>query len=625
MGPLDELVMAHRSGTLAERYAEVPALLSGLSDAELTRAGQLLSSVEHGAVREHHPDLPGFSVAVTGHGTLSGLVAPLTAELARHGLLPRIRLGDHGTYVADLSTPDSRLLADDPRLVLCVLTHHVVFEQVPAPWRVEDAVAALDAQVVLLRGLVGRYAGTGTVVLNTLPLPQTVLAQLVDHRSRARLGAAWREANAALLRLSEEHHGVVVLDLDALLAGGATLSEPRMSGYVRAHLSAELLSAYARQVGHLARAVSGRGRKVLAVDLDETLWGGVLGEVGREGIDVADTYRGEAFAAFQGVVKQLASQGVLLAAVSKNDPAPVVDVLRTHPRMTLREEDFVRIVADWRPKHVHLAQLADDLNLGVDSIVFVDDNPFECGQVRYSLPEVAVVQVDAEAALHIEKLLRDGWFDTVEATDEDRQRPARYRDALARTDFLQSFDSLQAYLAELGVWVRFEPATPAEVPRVSQLTLRTNQFNLTTWRLQQPDVAALLADPDAEVLVIESGDRFGGNGIVGAVFLRRAGAAVRIENFLLSCRVFAKGIEQACLAEVLRRAEAAGATHVLAAHRPTAKNRNVADFYSRNGFAPVSVDESGTEFRHDLADIPAGHRHVRLVTSRQAASERTAA
>ncbi|PRY34873.1 HAD-IIIC family phosphatase [Umezawaea tangerina] len=615
MEPLVELTAAHRSGTLADRYSDVPALLSGLSDADLTRAGQILSTVDRRAVRERHPAVPELRVAVTGHGTLSGIVAPLTAELARHGLLPDIRVGDYGTYVSDLSSPLSALHDGDPKLVLCVLTHHAVFEQVPVPWRVEDAVAALTSQVGLLRGLVARYDGSATLVLNTLPLPQSVLARLVDHRSRARLGAAWREANAELLRLSVEHTGVVVLDLDALLAGGAALSEPRMSGYAKAHLTPELLGAYARQVGHLARAVSGRGKKVLAVDLDETVWGGVIGEVGQEGIEVADTYRGEAFAAFQGVVKQLASQGVLLAAVSKNDLAPVLDALRTHPRMTLREEDFVRVVADWRVKHEHLSQLAADLNLGVDSIVFVDDNPFECGLVRHALPGVAVVQVDAEPALHVEKLLRDGWFDAVEATDEDRARPARYRDELVRTDFLQSFDSLEDYLAELGVRVRFEPATAAEAARVSQMTLRTNQFNLTTVRLQQADVLRLLDDRDAEVLVIESGDRFGDNGLVGAVFLRREGDAVRIDNFVLSCRVFARGIEQTCLAEVLRRAAATGATHVLASHRPTAKNHGVGEFYPRNGFTPVGEDGGVREFRHDLADIPTGHRHVRLTAA----------
>ncbi|MGW4211285.1 HAD-IIIC family phosphatase [Lentzea sp. NPDC004789] len=612
MDPITELVAIHRAGTLAERYADVPALLSGLSGDDLTRAGRLLAGADPDLVQARNPGLTACTVAVTGHGTLSGLVAPLTAELARHGLLPRTRVGDYGTYVSDLSSEDSPLLAGDPRLVLCVLTHHAVFEQVPVPWRVEDVTLVLDAQVRLLAGLVARYRGSGTVVLNTLPLPQDVLAQLIDHRSRARLGAAWREANAALLRLSAEHRHVVVLDLDALLASGAALSEPRMSRYARAHLSPELLGAYARQVGHLARAVSGKGRKVLAVDLDETTWGGVLGEVGQEGIEVADTYRGEAFAAFQAVVKQLASQGVLLAAVSKNDLAPVLEAVRTHPRMTLREEDFVRITADWRPKHDHLAQLAGDLNLGVDSLVFVDDNPFECGLVRHSLPEVAVVQVDTEPALHVPKLLRDGWFDVVEATEEDRARPARYRDELARTDFLQSFDSLEDYLAELDVWVRFEPATAAEVARVSQMTLRTNQFNLTTVRLQQQDVTALLDGDDTEVLVIESGDRFGDNGIVGAVFLRRDGDAVRIENFLLSCRVFARGIEQACLAEVLRRARAVGATHVIASYRPTAKNHNVADFYPRNGFVP---DATGTEFRHDLTAIPAGHLHIRLTAA----------
>jgi FkbH-like protein len=610
MEPLAELIGLHRAGFLGARYPDVRRLLSGLTDPELAQAGQLLATLDADEVRAQHPDVPAVAVSVTGHGTLSGLIAPLTAELARHGLLLRPNLTDFDSYVPELSSPDG----PSPDLMLCVVDHRVVFDDVPTPWQVADVVTALDARVGLIRRLAAKYAerGAGTLVLNTMPLPQSLLSQLVDHRSRARLGAAWREANAALLRLVDDHPAVVVLDLDALLTEGIPVTEPRLSGYAKAHLSPPLLARYARQIGHLARHVTGRTKKCLVVDLDETLWGGVLGERGPEGIEVAGGYRGEAFRSFQRVVKQLTAQGVLLAAVSKNDPEPVREALGSHPEMTLREEDFVRVVANWNPKHDNLIALAGDLTLGVDSMVFVDDSSFECGLVRRELPEVAVVQVDTEPALHPERLLRDGWFDAVQVTDEDRKRPARYRDELVRGDFLQSFDSLEDYLRELKVWVRLGEIERSQVPRVSQLTLRTNQFNLTARRLQEADVARLLDDPSAAVHAIQSGDRFGASGLVGAVFLRRAGEVLMIENFLLSCRVFARGIEQACLAEVLRSARDSGVRQVVAHYRPTARNRKVADFYPRNGFTVLSRDGTGTVFGHDLARIAPAPDHVRL-------------
>ena len=604
----------HRGGLLAARYPEVRPLLADLCDEELAAAGRLLSRTDPDEVLRLHPATPSVSVAVTGHGTLAPLVAPLTGQLARHGLLGRVTVADFDGWVADLADPDSALYAADPDLVLCVLDPAVVFDEVAAPWRPADVEKALREKLALVSGLAARFGGRarGTLVLNTLPLTRRFTAQLVDHRSRAQLGALWHEANAALLRLAEEHPSVVVLDLGPLLAEGVAAEDPRLDTYAKVHLSPGLLSRYAREVSHLARQVTGATKKVLALDLDDTLWGGVLGEDGAEGVEVGGGYRGEAFAAFQRVVGQLGSQGVLLAVVSKNDAEAVAGAFRARPDMPLAEDDFVRIVANWRPKHDNLTELAAALNLGVDAFVFVDDSPFECGLVRGELPGVAVVQVDSEPALHVERLLRDGWFDTRVLTAEDRSRVVKYREELVRKDFLDSFASLEEYLGQLDVQVRLAPAGPDQLARISQLTLRTSQFNLTTERLQPGKVQELAEDPDTLVLAVNSADRFGDNGLVGAVFAHRAGADLHLDNFLLSCRVFSRGIEQATLAAVLRHARSTGVRQVVGRYRPTAKNGKVADFYPRNGFAPLSQDAGATTFRHDLARIPDPPAHITL-------------
>jgi FkbH-like protein len=616
--PADSLLELHRAGRLVARYPDLPALLADACDDELLHAGRLLTRLDPREVEGAHPGLPAVSVAVTGHGTLSPLLPALAGQFARHGLVLRPHVCDFGSYVFELSDPGSGLYAADPDLTLCLLDPEVVWDEVPVPWRPPDVERVLEEKLALLERLVTAFAaaGRGTLVLNTLPLPRTRAAELVDLRSRARLGALWREANARLLRLTEHHPRLVVLDLDPLLAEGVPAGDARLSAYAKAHLSAPLLAEYAREVVHLARHLTGRTRKCLVLDLDETVWGGVLGEVGVDGIEVAEGPRGEAFRAFQRTVKQIASQGVLLAAVSKNDPEPVRGALRDHPRMTLREEDFVRVTASWAPKHGSLAELAADLNLGTDSLVFADDSPFECGLVRRELPEVAVVELDREPALHGRRLLRDGWFTVVELTHEDLRRPRRYRDDLERRDFLHSFASLEEYLRGLEVRVRLAEAADADLARVSQLTLRTNQFNLTTVRMGPDEVRAFAADPAASVLAIHAADRFGDNGLVGAVLLRRDGAAVRLENFLLSCRVFSRGIEQACLSAVLRHARATGAVEVIGVHRPSAKNGTVREFYPRAGFEPLPPGDGGELlFRHDLAAVPGPPGHVRLTQS----------
>jgi FkbH-like protein len=607
----------HRDGRLLAEYPLVRKLLADMPDAELGTAGRILSRLDPDDVQREHPGIRAVSVALTGHGTVSTLVAPLTAEFARHGLLLRPLVANFDSYVFDIGDPGSALYAANPDLTVCVLDPGIVFDEVPVPWSAADVENVMAAKLSLIARLAGTFRDTsrGTLVMNTMPLLRRFTGQLVDHRSRAQLGAVWREGNARLLRLAGENPSAVIVDLDPLIADGTVASDSRLSSYAKVHLSPGLLARYAREVGHLARHLTGGTKKVLALDLDGTTWGGVLGDDGAEGIEVADTYRGEAFRAFQRVAKQISAQGVLLAAVSKNNPEPVREVLRGHPGMTLAEDDFVRVTANWRPKHENLTELAQLLNVAVDSIVFADDSPYECGLVRHYLPEVAVVQVDDEPALHVEKLLRDGWFDTVELTAEDRSRVVKYQQELARKDFLDSFGSVDDYLRELNISVRLSAATEPDVPRVSQLTLRTNQFNMTTRRLQPGEIADLIADPDSLVLTIRASDRFGDNGTVGVIIARRVASVVHIDNFVLSCRVFSRGIEQACLAALLRHARATHAEAVFGEYSQTSKNEMVKDFYSRHGFTAVAGEGMTAKFRHDLAETITHPEHIDLSES----------
>ncbi|MGW4705360.1 HAD-IIIC family phosphatase [Streptomyces sp. NPDC004285] len=610
----------HERGRVAAEYPRVRALV-GADTAGRRWAGNLLARIGPDAVLAEHPDTPVVTVAFTGHSTVSGLVAPVTAELARHGLLLRPHVSDFDGYVFDLSDTGSELYAAKPDAVVCLLDASVVFDEVPQAWRPDDVARVFDEKLRLLDGLAGVFdgAGRGTLVLNTLPLPREWPAQLVALRDRARLGAVWREANARLLRLMDGHPSLTVLDLDPLLGAELPLRDDRLGVYTHTELSPQAQAAYAGELADVLRAATGRSKKVLVLDLDNTVWGGILGDDGIEGIEVSGSYRGEAFRRLQRTARQIASQGVLLAAVSKNDLEPVREVLSSHPDMTLREDDFVRVVANWRPKHDNLRELAADLNLGVDSFVFADDSPYECGLVTRELPDVAVVALDDEPALHVEKLLRDGWFTVRDVTADDLKRPERYREELDRKDFLDSFSSLDDYLRELDVQVRFADASSAEVARVSQLTLRTNQFNLTTERLQEAEVAERAAAPGSLVLTIRSADRFGDNGVVGAVLAHRDDDALVIDNFLLSCRVFARGIEQACLSALLAHAREQGLSTARADYRPSSKNGKVRGFYPANGFAPATPDgapdSSPVLFRHDLADITAPPEHVRLTLS----------
>ncbi|MFG2134422.1 HAD-IIIC family phosphatase [Streptomyces sp. NPDC048751] len=616
--PLQALRALRKDGRLAERYPEIAPLLAELAstgaDADLRRAGSVLAQIDREQVLDAWPGTETAVVAVTGHSTLGGLGAPLAAEFGRHGVLVETRLSDFDAYQRDLRDTDSTLYAADVDLTLCVLDPQLLLDELGSPWQVEDLAKATRRKLAELERLAGTFTAhsTAVLVLNTVPLPRTVTHQLVDHESRAHAGVAWRDFNSGLLRLALANPRVHVVDLDPLVAAGTPLNDPRMAAYAKAALGDDLLARYAREVAHLARMLRGRTKKVLVVDADNTLWDGVLGDDGPDGIAAATTFRGEAFGTFQRLVRQIGSQGVLLAVSSKNDHDNLIQVVREHPDMVLREADFARINANWQPKDANLQDIASKLNLGVDSFVFVDDSPFECGLVAGSLPQVAVVRLDDEPALHVEKLLADGWFDTARLTAEDRARAALYRTESERADLLESAGSQEEYLARLGVRVTLTEAAPGDIDRVAQLSLRTNQFNLTTVRLQAADVTERTTADDHLVLVIRTADRFGDNGVVGAVFAQRDGDTLRVDNMLLSCRVFARGIEQTAVAALLAHARATGAAEVTASYRPTKKNKNVREFWPSLGFATTHTADDELRFRHDLEDLPAVPSHIQL-------------
>lgn len=618
--PLDRLRTLASQGLLAERYETAAGLLAELAatgrPGDLTRAGAILQRLDADEIVRHNPGTDAVSVAVTGWSSIGGLLAPLAAELARHGWPLRHRVSDFGSYQRDLGDPASPLYAEERDAVLCVLDADAVIDRLTGPWTASDVKAAAIDFTTELEGLADVFLthGSGHLVLNTITMPRSLGRQFIDHGSRSELGIVWRDLNIRLLRLGSRSDRIVVIDMDPLTAAVGPLNDPRLALYAKIRFSDEVLAEYAREVGHLIRATRGRSKKVLVLDLDNTLWDGILGDDGPNGIAAASTLRGEAFKAFQRVIRQIAAQGVLLAVSSKNEQSSVLDVLRTHPDMTLRESDFVQINANWEPKDVNLRDIAERLDLSLDSFTFVDDSPAECGLVASALPQVAVVRLDEEPALHIDRLLEDGWFTTLRLTDEDRRRPQSYRELNQRRELRQVAGSAESYLRQLNVSVSAALAESFEIDRLSQLTLRTNQFNLTGERLAADQVRDRIQDPSSLVVSVRSSDRFGDNGLVAAIFARRTDTTLHVENMLLSCRVFDRGIESAAMVSLLKHARASGLTAVTGNFIGTDRNRRFAGFYESLRFAPIAdgSTEASSRFRHALDSIPALPEHLTL-------------
>ena len=406
----------------------------------------------------------------------------------------------------------------------------------------------------------------------------------------ARLNLALREEAAAFAN-------VRFLDMAGLVAGVGRREAFDLRFYLRnaAPYSPALLDAWARQVVAMTRAYGSRFHKALVLDCDNTLWGGILGEDLASGVKLSpQSYPGAVFHRAQTEFQALQRQGVLLCLCSKNDPGEVDAILASHPDMVLRDADIVAKQVNWSDKATNLRQIARTLNIGLDSLVFLDDSAFECEAVRSQLPEVAVFQVPASPPDYLAVLsrIKDLFLAGGAATD-GAVKTEQYRQRAQALAEQQAFATHEDYLASLGLTVVLARDDTARVARIAELSQKSNQFNLTTLRYSAPEIEGLMADPAAAVWSLEVADRFGAAGLTGVVVIGFAGEVATIESLFMSCRVLGRGVEFAIWPAIFADAEAHGCRRVRARFRPTAKNAQAADYYDRLGLS-LTAEADGT-------------------------------
>ncbi len=558
----------------------------------LRRVGRLLD----------RPGLAGDELRPVRVGVLAPFtVGPFTdllrASLVAAGLAPALRVADYGSF--DMALATGEFGADDAELVVLLLDESVFLPERWSAADVDDFTGQVQRRLEDFCAAVSSGAGgtTSSLVLHTVPLPAEVRDTFLAWRDRAAVTALWHRLNATLLELSRQHPQVLAVDLVGALADTpAAVRDDRLHRYGDLPYTDAALARLAHEVRRAAQARAGLSRKVLALDLDNTLWGGVLGEVGVEGITLGGLYPGNAYRQLQLAAQRLREQGVILALTSKNDAATVTDALTGHPEVLLRPDAFSYTAVNWSSKAENLREAAAHLGLSTGSIVFLDDSPFERGQVAGALPEVAVLPADGDPARLVRTLLEPGWFDTLELTETDRRRPQMYRGRADRSTFSSGFDSSHAYLRALDIQLTVEPANRYTVARIAQLAARTNQFNLTGVRFDQAETSAMAADDGYLVASCSVTDRFGDEGIVGALWVRRDEAAWEVLNLVLSCRVLGRGVELAIAGWLVRQARAAGAQAVEGRYVPTTKNGAAREFWATAGFDPVTEER----FRREL-------------------------
>jgi FkbH-like protein len=407
-----------------------------------------------------------------------------------------------------------------------------------------------------------------------------------------------RQLNEALRQALPRDAYFVDLEQCSGMTGRRQFYDPRQYHWTKQPFSQSGLVDLADQVCAGIRAISTGPKKVLVLDLDNTLWGGVVGELGPQGIRLGDGPDGEAYSAFQRHLKQLTERGVLLAVASKNNLADAREPFEQRSDMVLSLADLAGFEASWDPKAVMLRRLSEGLNLGLDSFVFFDDNPAEREHIRQSLPEVEVVEVPEEPAEYVRALQQRGWFEGLALTAEDAQRSQQYEVERLRTASKAEFTSLDDYLTSLEMRALIKPLDDADLPRVVQLLGKTNQFNLTTRRHSEDQVRQMLACPGSLCITVRMQDRFGDHGLVAcALGVPLDGARVaslRIDTWLMSCRVIGRTLEHLTLLELAKRASALGYRRLVGEYIASAKNQQVATLYSDLGFGECEASGDHT-------------------------------
>jgi FkbH-like protein len=386
--------------------------------------------------------------------------------------------------------------------------------------------------------------------------------------------------------------------------GLADWHDPQLWNMAKFSFSDQLIPLYADHVARSVAAIRGKSRKVLILDLDNTVWGGVIGDDGLDGIKVAQgDARGEAHLAVQRLALDLRQRGIVLAVSSKNTDEVAREPFEKHPEMLLKLDHIAVFQANWNDKATNIQAIAEELSLGLDAMVFLDDNPVERGLVRKLLPQVAVPELPEEPAYYARTLAAAGYFEAVAFATEDLKRAGFYQDNAKRANLQKQVGGVGAYLASLDMTITFQPFEATGRARIVQLINKSNQYNLTTRRYTDPEVTEAENDPAVFTLQIRLADIFGDNGMISVVICRPGEAGVwEIDTWLMSCRVLGRKVEHMVLHEILEHARAAGILKLVGTYVPTDRNKLVVDHYARLGFAKVGEEESGQTYWELLVD-----------------------
>ena len=541
------------------------------------------------------PGLIPKKVAIMSGSTIGEIKNMLELFLLNNGIQPEFYEGGYSLFYENLVFDDGSLAAFKPDIIF-IHTSQRNIKLWPAPAdSAEAAQQKLDAEFARFEQAAKAALGFGCpVIINNFDLP---LYRVLGNSDASFAGGHVRfvrRLNEKLALLADETPNLYINDLAYLQAahGMETFSDPTAWYAYKYAVSMPCIPYLAQSVANIIKSLLGKNKKALALDLDNTLWGGIIGDDGAEGIVMGnETPAGMAYAEFQSYLKQLGDLGILLNVCSKNE-ANIAKTGFDRPDTVLKYDDFLCFKANWDPKHLNIASMAKEINILPESFVLVDDNPAEREIVRRELPMVTVPELSAPEQ-YIAAIDRAGYFEVTTLSADDRKRAEMYKQNAQRASLEQSFGNYEDYLKSLEMHCEIGAFDQPHAERITQLVNKTNQFNLTTRRYTAAEIEALIGDEGHITQYGRLVDKFGDNGLVTAMIGTIEGTTLDMDLWIMSCRTFKRRLEHAMFDRLVARAQQKGITKIVGHYYPTAKNLLVKDFYATIGFVKTAEDEAG--------------------------------
>ena len=546
-------------------------------------------------------------VAILSSFTINGLEEALIVKCAERKIKCATYLSPYKQYNQDILDSTSNLYNFSPQLTFLIIDTRSILSSIfydPYSVSASERRQHMDNSIKELVNLVKKFrtVSTSKLIVANFHVPIYTPYGICEDKTEFGLREMISELNLKLCHSLRDEPSTYILNFEGFVAkhGELNIFDYRQFLYGDIKVSLNYLPYLAEEMMGYIKAELGLNRKCIVLDLDNTLWGGIVGEDGFEGIQLYTHSPGTSFIEFQRVILALHERGIILAINSRNNEDEALRVIREHPYMVLREHNFASIKINWNDKISNMKAIADELNIGLDSLVYFDDDPINREVMSKALPEVMTISLPQDPALYTQTLMDLNDFSTFAITDEDKKRGQMYVQERKRSELEKSVSNLDDFLSQLDIRINVKKADPFTIPRIAQLVQKTNQFNLTTVRFQEEDILNFYKDKNMLVGCVHTADKFGDNGITGVFIIKksREHSEWTIEEFLLSCRVMGRRIENGIMQFILSEAKKEGIKKVKGKYIPTKKNKPCEEFLPSVGFK-----KEGDDWVYDT-DVP---------------------